>query len=197
MKPTSKQKANKQLRYLSGPLDSADELIASLNDAAAASPRAAAIVASALIEDTLRWCLCGFLIPKDTQIAELPNDDHAAVFDGESAPLGTFHAKIIMGYALGIYGKITRENLKRIKNIRNICAHSPRTITFETPTITNECRGLRYDFFSRSDGSYPMTGGENTDPREHFLHVTRMLILHLYAIGFPDSRYAQDMGEMI
>jgi hypothetical protein len=98
--------AKKQLRRLSRPLDSADELIASLNEVAAASPRAAAIVASALIEDTLRWCLCGFLIPKDAQ-AELSDEDHAAVFDDDNAPLRTFHAKIVMGYALGIYGKIT------------------------------------------------------------------------------------------
>ena len=39
--------------------------------------------------------------------------------------------------------------------------------------------------------------GKVIDPREHFLHVAKVLILHLHAIGSPESEYAKAMGEML
>ena len=96
-----------------------------MNEAAAGSPRTAAVVATGLVEGALRWCLCGFLIPAGAEQTELPAEDQVAVFDNETAPLKTFHARIVMGYTLGIYGKVTRENLQTIKNIRNVFADSP------------------------------------------------------------------------
>ena len=46
----------------------------------------------------------------------------------DNGPLATFNQKILLGFALGIYDKQTRENLKIISNIRNAFAHSKRLI---------------------------------------------------------------------
>lgn len=189
-----------KIRHLSRPLDfpaAGDDYIAALNEAATGSPRTAAIVAAALVEDALRWCLCSFLIPAGAQQAELPAEEQAAVFDNETAPLKTFHAKIVIGYSLGIYGKVTRENLQRIKNIRNVFAHSPRAITFDTPEVAKECAELRYHFFSESRDVASMPVDKVINPCEHFLRVAKVLIFHLHAIGFQESEYAKTMEEML
>src|SRR5207253_8171246 len=108
-----KPKKPRLSRALDFPADG-DNFVAAVNEAATGSPRAAAIVATALVEDALRWCLCGFLIPAEAQQAELPAADHDAVFNDQGAPLHTFHAKIVMGYSLGIYGRVTRDDLHRM-----------------------------------------------------------------------------------
>src|SRR5205823_1682 len=134
-----------------------------------------------------RWCLCGFLIPAGAEQAELPAADHAAVFDNHNAPLHTFHAKIVMGYSLGIYGQVTREDLHRMRLIRNAFAHSPRAITFDTPAVTKLCLELYYlDYVlvhtSRTATSVPVP--EATNPRDKLLDTARLLIIDLHAIGF-------------
>jgi hypothetical protein len=79
----------KEIRRLSyKPLNFHDgDDLAALDEAVTtSSPRAAAIVATALLEDALRWCLCGFLIPAAADQAELPDADQAEVFENENAP---------------------------------------------------------------------------------------------------------------
>ena len=100
--------AKKKIRHLTRPPHfpaAGDDFITALTEAATGSPRTAAIVATALVEDALRWCLCGFLIPSGAELAELPAEDQDAVFDSEIAPFKTFYAKIVMGYSLGIYAE--------------------------------------------------------------------------------------------
>lgn len=138
----------KKIRRLSRPLNFYDgDDFAALDEAATTrSPRAAAIVATALVEDALRWCLCGFLIPADADQAELPAVDQAELFDNENGPLRTFHAKIVMGYSLGIYGQVTRDDLRRMQLIRNAFAHSPRSISgfliLNTQGVSEKCPNL-------------------------------------------------------
>ncbi len=185
--------ANK-IRRLSRPLDFVDgDDLAALDEAANGSPRAAAIVTTALVEDALRWCLCGFLTP-DADRAELPALDHADVFDNEIAPLKTFHAKIVIGYSLGIYGTVTRDDLQRMKRIRNAFAHSPRSITFETREVSSECLGLRYLDTTLANMHKTIEFDDN-NPRQKFLETARLLILDLHAIGFPksDKRHLEKM----
>jgi hypothetical protein len=173
-----------KIRDLSRPLDlEAGDDLAALDEAATASPRAAAIVASSLVEDALRWCLCGFFTPVV---------DEAEMFDSAVAPLASFHAKIVMGYALGIYGEVTREDLRRIKLIRNAFAHSPRAITFETPDVKEQCLALSY--VSRIQTA--VTLRPYSDPRGKFLDTARLLLIDLHAIGSRKSEYEEVVGEM-
>lgn len=79
-----------KIRRLSRPLnfDDGDDLNA-LDEAESGSPRAAAIVGTALVEDALRWCLCGFLTP-DEDRGELPALDHNEVFAARLPPSRLF-----------------------------------------------------------------------------------------------------------
>ena len=169
------------LRPLSRPLNlqEGDDILAALKEAATSSPRAAAIVATSLVEDALRWCLCGWLIP---------NVNEAQVFDNETSPLRTFNAKIIMGYSLGIYGEITRDDLHIMRYIRNAFAHSPRAITFDTPNVTTLC--LRLAYLDHAEAVHSATThspiSSVTDPRHKLLQTARLLIIDLYAIGSRD-----------
>jgi hypothetical protein len=173
------------IRTLSRPLDfdQGDDL-AALDELATGSPRSAAIVATILVEDALRWCLCGFFSR---------TLDEAELFDKQGAPLSSFHAKIVIGHALGIYGEVTRDDLRRMKLIRNAFAHSPRAVTFETPEIREKCLALSYVNVIRTKtcGSPP-----DTDPRTKFLSTARLLIIDFHAIGFPGPAYAGASGEM-
>jgi hypothetical protein len=92
--------------------------------------------------------------------------------------------------------KITRDNLKKIKDIRNAFAHSPRPITFRTPAVARTCSELSYHFFTDPGGDPPLPVEEARNPRQRFLDAAKLLILHLHAVGFPGSEYAKGMGEM-
>lgn len=95
-----------------------------------ASDRATAIVGAAMIENALEVVILSRLYPL------LSKDDRLDLFDGDkNAPLATFSSRIRMGYALGIYGKVTQSHLDRIRTIRNVFAHSGRTLTFETTEV--------------------------------------------------------------
>src|SRR3984893_9371398 len=99
--------------------------------------RVAAIVAAAIVEDALRWSLNSFLI---LQISE---QEERELFENDGI-LSSFHAKILMGFALGLFGEAARNDLIKIKNIRNAFAHAPRPLSFDTPEIASECEKLRY-----------------------------------------------------
>ncbi|MGO8867024.1 MAG: hypothetical protein ACLQME_11030 [Alphaproteobacteria bacterium] len=173
------------IRCLCRPLDfDLGDNLAALDEVANGSPRAAAIAATALVEDALRWCLCGFLIP---------GFDEAELFDEPRAPLRSFHAKIEKGHALGIYGQVTRNDLHTMKEIRNAFAHSPRAVTFETPNIREHCLALSYVDVSRAKVSMPSS---DTDARGKFVTTARLLLIDLHAVGFPESAYAKDVGGM-
>ena len=120
----------------------------------------------------------------------IPSLNEAELFDKPGAPLSSFHAKIVIGHALGIYGEVTLDDLRRIKLIRNAFAHSPTAITFETPEIKKECLALSY---VNVGTSVPIPS--DTDPRSKFLRTARLLIIDLHAIGSPGA-YAKPIGEM-
>jgi hypothetical protein len=54
---------------------------------------------------------------------------------GEYGPLGSFGAKIIAGHAFGLYDDITLRNLNKIRDIRNVFAHSKKPLTFNEQEI--------------------------------------------------------------
>jgi Domain of unknown function (DUF4145) len=141
--------------------------------------RASAIASAALLEDALRWAI------EQRVVDYLCPDDLCDIFSNAGAPLCSLHAKIVMGYALGIYGPKARNDLRVIKGIRNAFAHAPRSITFETAEIVSECEHLCY--------LQALADRENTSlvPRstkEMLLDTIKMIILDLsggLADGMP------------
>lgn len=100
-------------------------------------PRATAIVASAFTEDALRYALYTKFIP------QLVESDVKRLID-QRGPMGSFYASIELGYALGLYGSLLRDDLHTIRTIRNAFAHAMKPLTFDTPLIAKEVARFRY-----------------------------------------------------
>src|SRR5215472_17936718 len=162
------------IRQLSRPLDYREpDSLAALEEAFGAHPRAAAIVGVTFVEDALRWAIGAYLRP------DLTPEEDEALFDREGAPLSTFHSKVIMGYSLGLFGPVTRDDLMCLKRIRNAFAHSPRSITFDTPEIVKECCRLKY--LERKIMRVASQSINNS--RDKFKAVVRLFILDLFFVG--------------
>jgi hypothetical protein len=97
--------------------------------------RAVAIILPAQLESVLQEAIAARLVPLDKR-----EENRIFGYDG---PLGSFSAKIKIGFALGIYGPETRAHLDTIRAIRNTFAHSRKPVTFETPAVAAECAKLR------------------------------------------------------
>jgi hypothetical protein len=179
------------IRLLSRPFDyQSDGFAAVWKEMEDAAPRAAAIMAGAFVEDALRWSIGGFFADG------LTNKELCKVFEGDGAPLGSFHGKILIGYALGLYGPTARRDLVAIKQIRNAFAHAPRAITFETPQIVSACKNLGYlqAAKGRHEGRIaPMRSPTPTNPKELFFATAKILHIDLHIIR---SEYADQLGNM-
>lgn len=85
------------------------------------------------------------------------------------APLSTFSAKIQIAYYLGLINKKQYHDLKIIKKVRNLFAHSINRTTFETLDIKDRCNQLK---------TIPIKSGEN--PKDHFKVASTILSLLLF-----------------
>lgn len=93
--------------------------------------RGAAILLATNCETCLRYAIQRNLI--------VAADDVYQKIFRSGAPLGSFEAKIRIGFAMGIFREQTRNNLNAIKAIRNAFAHSIVPINFETPEVRAVC----------------------------------------------------------
>jgi hypothetical protein len=100
-------------------------------------PRSSGVVSAAFTEDALRHAVLTRLIPQlEPREIDRPLEP--------PGPLSSFYQMIEIGYALGLYGNILREDLHTIRTIRNGFAHALKPITFDTSQITKEIAKLRY-----------------------------------------------------
>jgi hypothetical protein len=105
--------------------DAVDYLVAASSIAGHGTDRLVAILGATLLEDALEFAISRKMNP------EVYSAHRSSIFDGESGCLNTFHSRILMGHALGVYGKKTFDALNDIKLIRNAFAHSPQPLHFE------------------------------------------------------------------
>ena len=96
------------------------------------SDRGSAIMAGALVEDSLTVAIRAFIVDPGETTAK-------TWFDAPSAPFGSFAAKIKLGRAIAIYGENLETRLTLIKDIRNAFAHSSVPLDFENPTMAAAC----------------------------------------------------------
>jgi hypothetical protein len=64
------------------------------------------------------------------------------LFD-HNGPLATFSNKILVGYALGLFGSIFRHDLDLIRELRNGFAHARHPMTLSTPQVAQVCKFLK------------------------------------------------------
>ena len=98
------------------------------------SPRATAIVGAAFVEDHLQRLIQARLV-----------DDEKVVDQtfGPNSALGSFSAKINLGYLFGLYSKEAYRELNCIRTIRNDFAHELHINDFDIDTIKDRCANLR------------------------------------------------------
>jgi hypothetical protein len=152
-------------------------------------PRASAIISAAFVEDALRWAIEGYLVDG------LSEEERRALFETEGAPLWSFHSKILLGHAIGIYGPAAKADLLTVKRIRNAFAHAPRSIDFATPEIISECTKLRYReaVIAMDERKITKVTGATmiNGPKEIFRTTVQLIILGLYGVG-SRSEYTND-----
>ena len=113
------------------------EVDAVRSELAAQTDRGAAIVGAALMDEKLRQVLTACFV------SGLSARDLAEMFDGPSAPLGTYGAKCRLGRAIGLYGAELERELRIIGRIRNRFAHDLQISEFSDPQIAPLCADLR------------------------------------------------------
>lgn len=68
----------------------------------------------------------------------LSRDDRDDLFDFRG-PLGTFSSRIQIGYAMSIFGPKTLGDLERVRELRNVFAHSKMGLSFQTKEVADVC----------------------------------------------------------
>lgn len=122
------------------------------------SDRTLAIVSASVPEHSLQVAILAKFVP-------LSSEDQSMLFDGNrNGPLATFATKIRLAFALGIVGPMTREDIERVRIIRNAFAHSMFDIHFSSPEIVDICNGFKVQKLkTRTLGGKVMSRGDAED----------------------------------
>lgn len=142
------------------------------------SDRALCVLLGTAIEDTLRAYIHRRLRPG------LEADEVKLLFTGD-APLATFSAKIRLGYAMGLYGPKTRDDLDLIRELRNACAHTKRPVSFDLAVFRTPLGRMH----CIKDHTETVLEGGNT-PRNRFSRACMMTDTRL--LEFAVGRFAPD-----
>ena len=97
--------------------------------------RAAAIMYAAMLERSLELALMSRFVSDQ----EMKNMVFSYQNDG---PLSTYNSKVLIGYAIGLYGKEMMKDMKLILSIRNAFAHAQVHVDFNTDAIVIACSAM-------------------------------------------------------
>lgn len=103
---------------------------------------------SAFAEDSLGTLLTTFMLPSDAS---------KKLLEGFNAPLGTFSARTMAAYSLGLINRSQFDDLERLRKIRNEFAHTWETIETTKQNISSLIGQMS---FSRIDDHFPETPNE-------------------------------------
>jgi len=109
-----------------------DDTLAQLNDE---SDRAKILLLSAILDDLLTYRL------ENCIKVDLTNEDFKHIFRFEG-PMGTFSSKTELAYVFGFIDIKTAKQLNTMREMRNACAHSMYTLSFDVPELANVAKHL-------------------------------------------------------
>jgi hypothetical protein len=149
--------------------------------------RVAGIMAAASLENALEYAIA----QRFSQISRTKPTEFESLFRYPKL-LSSFGAKIEIGYAIGIYGKLVRSDLDTVRRIRNAFAHSKILIDFSTPEVVNEVRKLTFlDWMTRSgiidsaDEIVRKRAASDNSLRFDFVFVVRALSHYIFTNFVP------------
>jgi DNA-binding MltR family transcriptional regulator len=101
---------------------------------------------------------------------------------GRDGPLSTFSSKIRLAYAMGLIEDIERDDLDKLREIRNLFAHAMRPVTFDTDQVQERIYALKSAAGHSPDDLVPVSPlasallGRSTNPhRLNFIEACRKL----------------------
>jgi hypothetical protein len=131
-----------------------------------------AIVLGAKVEYELGQSLGKFFpSPSKTLIEQL--------FNGFGI-LSTFSARIDFGFAIGLFGSMTRNDLNQIKFVRNEFAHEISPLSFDVQKISEACNKLRIPIHFKNDE----TIHDLATPIGKYRRSCEIILRYLQAEGF-------------
>ncbi|HUW82565.1 MAG TPA: MltR family transcriptional regulator [Phycisphaerae bacterium] len=102
------------------------------------TPRAAVIIAAAFMNGRLWELLVNFMVEDKGPVHQLLGTE-----DNASGPLGSFAARIMAAYCLGLISSDEYHDLNTIRHIRNRFAHRMHGFSFDDPEIVTWCKSLQ------------------------------------------------------
>jgi hypothetical protein len=149
-----------------------NEINSYYNELAGESPRAAAILAVASLEDELeRLVASKFPGVSRTLWKEIAGPGFT--------PLGSFKARVDICHAFGFFGPRTRSTLMSMATIRNKFAHQTDIRTFDHVVIVAECQKLNQNSEHTIECN---TGHPATDIRQGFIRAVELYEESLAAV---------------
>jgi hypothetical protein len=112
-----------------------DEQVRVLMELIKAPDHAVAITAAAYLDYAIETLLRHRL--------RIDPDEDARIFDGaQNGILATASAKITAGYAMRLFEKPVRDDMRSINKVRNIFAHTLHPMTFAHEAVVTQCRKI-------------------------------------------------------
>jgi hypothetical protein len=135
----------------------------------AQTDRGAAIVGAALLDTKLETALRLCLVPG------LSQNEQKDLFEGPTAPLGTFSGRMRVAHALGLVGEQSFADLRLIGRIRNRFAHKLEVTSFTDPEIAALCSKLQVAEFVFLGETPP------SEPRQRFIRSVVNIVHFIYS----------------
>ncbi len=140
-----------------------------LEEVESLSDRAAAIVGVALLDSRLEKAFRAIMLDG------LSQDKLNDLFEGPTAPLGSYSGKARVAHALGIIGERSFADLKKLGKIRNLFAHELHITSFEHEDVRQLCDQLQLTAIRSMGQDPPAT------PKEKFIHSTVLAAKLMYS----------------
>jgi hypothetical protein len=136
--------------------------VAILTEMTSDNERTRAVVTGSFLDGVLDRAITRKLI------ALTPGEESALYKPG--GPLGGCHQKILIGHALGLFGKKAKAQLETINEVRNIFAHNMNEVSFDDPEVADLARKVVFAL-SDKELSRPL--------KDRFVNSAHYLILGL------------------
>lgn len=161
------------------------EVVAYFDELDGESPRAAAILAVAALEDELDALLRSKFPPSTS-------NTRWKLIAGPEKPFGSLEAKRNVAEVFGFFGPKTNAAIKCIATVRNKFAHRTNVRDFDHPQVLEQCREL-------SDNPvFPYTlisSPEASDIRWHYINTVKELTDRLCEIRYYVSELDENAPE--
>lgn len=167
---------NRSLRKLTQGLPTRDEMNEGLSRLSDESDYTTVIVGTALVETALRLSIRARMNPN------LTSADEQSLFEGD-APLGTFSSKIRIAFAFEVLDSDLRDEVNKLRAVRNAFAHSSRVLDFGTSEVADVCKNLilpEYDTGAPWEVNGDTVIWSPEKPKDRYLVSVRLSWLFLY-----------------